>query len=50
MSNINKAAVLNPFTDLTANILDYVPRATTSEFGIVAIGSGINVDNLGRIY
>ena len=50
MSNINKAAVLNPFTDLTANILNYVPRATTSEFGIVAIGSGINVDNLGRIY
>lgn len=50
MSNINKAAVLNPFTDLTANILDYVPRATTSEFGIVAIGSGINVDHLGRIY
>ena len=50
MSNINKAAVLNPFTDLTTNILDYVPRATTSEFGIVAIGSGINVDALGRIY
>lgn len=50
MSNINKAAVLNPFTDLTANILAYVPRATTSEFGIVAIGSGINVDALGRIY
>lgn len=50
MSIINKAAVLNPFTDLTANILDYVPRATTSEFGIVAIGSGINVDALGRIY
>lgn len=50
MSNINKAAVLNPFTDLTANVLDYVPRATTSEFGIVAIGSGISVDNLGRIY
>ena len=50
MSNINKAAVLNPFSDLTANILNYVPRATTSEFGIVAIGSGINVDNLGRIY
>ena len=50
MSNINKAAVLNPFSDLTSNTLDYVPRATTSEFGIVAIGSGINVDNLGRIY
>ena len=50
MSNINKDAVLNPFSDLTANILDYVPRATTSEFGIVAIGSGINVDALGRIY
>ena len=50
MSNINKVAVLNPFSDLTANILDYVPRATTSEFGIVAIGSGINVDALGRIY
>lgn len=50
MSNINKAAVLNPFSELTTNILDYVPRATTSEFGIVAIGSGINVDALGRIY
>lgn len=50
MSNINKAAVLNPFSDLTSNILNYVPRATTSEFGIVAIGSGINVDALGRIY
>ena len=50
MSIINKTAVLIPFTDLTANILDYVPRATTSEFGIVAIGSGINVDALGRIY
>jgi len=50
MSNINKAAVLNPFSDLTANILNYVPRATTSEFGIVAIGSGINVDSFGRIY
>ena len=37
MSNINKAAVLNPFSDLTANILNYVPRATTSEFGIVAM-------------
>lgn len=50
MSNINKAAVLNPFNELTANILNYIPRATTSEFGIVAIGSGINVDTLGRIY
>ena len=50
MSTINKAAALNPFSDLTSNILNYVPRATTSEFGIVAIGSGINVDNLGRIY
>lgn len=50
MSIINKAAVLNPFSSLTSNILDYVPRATTSEFGIVAIGSGINVDALGRIY
>ena len=50
MANINKAAVLNPFTDLTANILNYVPRATATEFGIVAIGSGINVDALGRIY
>ena len=50
MSNINKAAVFNPFSDLTSNILNYVPRATTSEFGIVAIGSGINVDALGRIY
>lgn len=50
MSIINKAAVLNPFSDLATNILDYVPRATTSTFGIVAIGSGINVDSLGRIY
>lgn len=50
MSIINKAAVLNPFSSLTSNILDYVPRATTSAFGIVAIGSGINVDALGRIY
>ena len=50
MSTINEAAVLNPFTNLTANIFEYVPRATTSEFGIVAIGSGINVDALGRIY
>ncbi len=50
MANINKAAVLNPFTDLTTNVLNYIPRATTSEFGIVAIGSGINVDALGRIY
>lgn len=50
MSIINKAAVLNPFNELTANILNYIPRATTSEFGIVAIGSGINVDALGRIY
>ena len=50
MSNINKAAVLNPFSDLSANIVDYAPRATTSKFGVVAIGSGINVDALGRIY
>lgn len=50
MSIINKAAVLNPFSSLTSNTLDYVPRATTSAFGIVAIGSGINVDALGRIY
>lgn len=50
MSTINKAAVLNPFSDLTTNILDYVPRTTTSKFGVVAIGSGINVDALGRIY
>ena len=50
MTNINKAAVLNPFTELTTNILEYVPRATTTEFGIVAIGSGIKVDALGRIY
>ena len=50
MSNINKDAVLNPFTELTTNILEYVPRATTTEFGIVAIGSGIKVDALGRIY
>ena len=50
MSNINKAAVLNPFTDLSANIFNYVPKATNTEFGIVAIGSGINVDALGRIY
>ena len=50
MSNINKTAVFNPFPELTANILDYVPRATPSTFGIVALGSGINVDALGRIY
>ena len=49
MPNINKAAVLNPFPELTDNILDYVPRATTTEFGIVAVGSGIDVDDLGRI-
>lgn len=50
MAIINKAAILNPFDALTANITDYIPKATTSEFGIVAIGSGINVDALGRIY
>ena len=50
MSTINKVATLNPFTDLMANVTEYVPRATTSTFGVVAIGSGINVDSLGRIY
>lgn len=50
MPTINKNAVFNPVEDLTKNILDYVPRATTTEFGVVAIGSGINVDALGRIY
>lgn len=50
MSNINNAAVLNPFSELTSNILEYVPRATTSKFGVVSIGSGINVDAFGRIY
>ena len=50
MTNINRAAVLNPFPELTTNILDYVPRATTTEFGIVAIGAGVKVDALGRIY
>ena len=49
MTNINRAAVLNPFPELTTNILDYVPRATTTEFGIVAIGAGVKVDALGRI-
>ena len=50
MSNINKAAVLNPLPAIIDNIVDYVPRATTSKFGVVALGSGINVDAFGRIY
>ena len=50
MSNINKAAVLNPLPAIVDNIVDYIPRATTSKFGIVALGSGINVDSFGRIY
>ena len=50
MSTINKAAVLNPLLTDVNNSVDYIPRATTSEFGVVAIGSGINVDSFGRIY
>lgn len=50
MSIINKTAVLNPLLPIMDNIVDYIPRATTSKFGMVAIGSGINVDHLGRIY
>ena len=50
MPLINLDAVLNPLPELKDHILDYIPRATTSEFGIVALGSGINVDTFGRIY
>lgn len=50
MSIINKAAVLNPLLPVLDTIVDYIPRATTSKFGVVSIGSGINVDALGRIY
>lgn len=50
MSIINKAAVLNPLLPIMDNLVDYIPRATTSKFGMVAIGSGINVDSFGRIY
>lgn len=50
MSNINKAAVLNPFTDLADDIYKYAPRASTTDYGIVALGSGIKIDDLGRIY
>ena len=50
MSNINKAAVLNPFIDLADDVFKYTPRATPTEYGVVALGSGINVDALGRIY
>ena len=50
MPLINLDAVLNPLPELKDHILDYIPRATTSEFGIVALGSGINVDSFGRIY
>ena len=50
MSNINKAAVLNPLPTIVDNIVDYIPRASTSKFGVVAIGSGINIDSFGRIY
>lgn len=50
MSNINKAAVLNPLPAIVDNIVDYIPRASTSKFGVVAIGSGINIDSFGRIY
>lgn len=49
MPIINKAAVFNPFIELAANTLDYIPKASTNEFGIVAIGSGVKVDALGRI-
>ena len=50
MSNINKAAVLNMLPGTVGNIVDYIPKATASKFGIVALGSGINVDSFGRIY
>ena len=50
MSNINKAAVLNMSLGAIDNIVDSIPKATTSKFGVVALGSGINVDALGRIY
>ena len=50
MSTINKAAVLNPFTDLTDDVFKYAPRATSTEYGVVALGSGIHIDALGRIY
>ena len=49
MPLINLDAVLNPLPELKDHILDYIPRATTSKFGIVALGSGINVDSFGRI-
>ena len=49
MSNINKAAVLNPFTDLADDVFKYIPRATPTEYGVVALGSGIKIDDLGRI-
>ena len=50
MPRINLDAVLNPLPELKDHILEYIPRATTSKFGIVALGSGINIDALGRIY
>ena len=49
MSNINKAAVLNPFIDLADDVFKYTPRATSTEYGVVALGSGIKIDDLGRI-
>ena len=49
MPIINIAAVFNPFIELATNTLDYIPKASTNEFGIVAIGSGVKVDALGRI-
>ena len=50
MSNINKAAVFNPFSDLEDDVFKYAPRASTTEYGVVALGSGIKIDNLGKIY
>lgn len=49
MSTINKAAVLNPFTDLADDVFKYTPRATSTEYGVVALGSGVSLDDLGRI-
>ena len=49
MSNINKAAVFNPFSDFEGDVFKYAPRASTTEYGVVALGSGIKIDDLGRI-
>lgn len=50
MSNINKDAVLNPFTNLVDDVFKYTPRASTTEYGVVALGSGIKIDAFGKIY